>query len=154
MRKTYELYVALIGVVAVTLIYLLVNVAYMHLLTPIEIAESKRVAADAVSRALGPVGGSLISVAIFISTFGVVGVYTLTAPRIYFAMAKDGLFFRSVANIHPRFQTPAVAIADVDVKRIGLDPVTDYLEGVVPLDEQRQVIVNGRMETTSPSNSM
>ena len=59
---------------------------------------------------LGPVGGSLISIAIFISTFGVVGIYTLTAPRIYYAMAADGVFFRKVAEIHPRYQTPAFAI--------------------------------------------
>jgi APA family basic amino acid/polyamine antiporter len=68
------------------------------------------VAADAMSRALGPIGGTLISLAIFISTFGVVGIYTLTAPRIYFAMANEGLFFRRVAEVHPRFHTPAFSI--------------------------------------------
>ncbi len=73
-------------------------------------AASPRVAADAISTVLGPVGGSLISLAIVISTFGVVGIYTLTAPRIYYAMAADGLFFRKVAEIHPRFHTPAFAI--------------------------------------------
>jgi APA family basic amino acid/polyamine antiporter len=49
-------------------------------------------------------------VAIFVSTFGIVGIYTLTAPRIYYAIAADGLFFPRVAEIHPRFRTPAVAI--------------------------------------------
>jgi APA family basic amino acid/polyamine antiporter len=100
----------IIGTATVTLIYVLVNVAYMFLLTPQEIAASPRVAADAVSRVLGGAGGTAISLAIFISTFGVVGVYTLTAPRIYFAMANDGLFFRRVAEVHPRFHTPAFAI--------------------------------------------
>jgi basic amino acid/polyamine antiporter, APA family len=99
-----------IGTATVTFIYLLVNVAYMFLMTPREIAESPRVAADAVSRVLGAGGGSAISLAIFISTFGVVGIYTLTAPRIYFAMANDGLFFGRVAEVHPRFRTPAFAI--------------------------------------------
>lgn len=94
----------------VTAIYLLANLAYLWLMTPAQMAASPRIAADAVSAVLGPVGGSLISVAIFISTFGVVGIYTLTAPRIYYAMAADGVFFRKVAEIHPRYQTPAFAI--------------------------------------------
>jgi basic amino acid/polyamine antiporter, APA family len=108
-RRTLPLAMT-IGTALVTLLYVLVNVAYMFLMTPAEIAASPRVAADAVSRVLGHAGGSAISLAIFISTFGVVGIYTLTAPRIYFAMAGDGLFFRKVAEVHPRFQTPAFAI--------------------------------------------
>jgi APA family basic amino acid/polyamine antiporter len=80
------------------------------LMTPAEMAVSERVAADAVSKVLGRAGGSLIAAAIFASTFGVVGIYTLTAPRIYFAMARDGLFFKRVAEIHLRFATPAAAI--------------------------------------------
>ncbi len=99
-----------IAAVAVTLLYLLTNTAYLFLLTPAQMASSPRVAADAVSTVVGPIGGTLISLAIFISTFGVAGIYTLTAPRIYYAMAADGLFFRKVAHIHPRFQTPAFAI--------------------------------------------
>lgn len=108
-RRTLPLAMT-IAAIAVTLIYLSANVAYMFLMTPAEIGASPRVAADAMSRALGPVGGTLISLAIFISTFGVVGIYTLTAPRIYFAMANDGLFFRRVAEVHPRFRTPAFSI--------------------------------------------
>ncbi|HEY3380885.1 MAG TPA: amino acid permease [Vicinamibacterales bacterium] len=108
-RRTLPL-AMVIGTAAVTLLYVATNVAYMFMLSPQEIAESPRVAADAVSRVIGPMGGGLISLAIFISTFGVVGIYTLTAPRIYFAMANDGLFFRRVAEVHPRFRTPAFAI--------------------------------------------
>jgi APA family basic amino acid/polyamine antiporter len=96
--------------VAVTALYLLANLAYMFLLTPGQMAASPRVAADAVGTVLGSMGGSLISLAIVISTFGVVGIYTLTAPRIYYAMAADGVFFRKVAEIHPRFHTPAFSI--------------------------------------------
>jgi APA family basic amino acid/polyamine antiporter len=95
---------------AVTALYLLANLAYMFLLTPGRMAASPRVAADAVGTVLGSAGGSLISLAIVISTFGVVGIYTLTAPRIYYAMAADGVFFRKVAEIHPRFRTPAFSI--------------------------------------------
>ncbi len=108
-RRTLPL-AMIAGTAAVSLIYILVNVAYMFLLTPQEIAASPRVAADAVSRVFGHAGGSAVSLVIFVSTFGVVGIYTLTAPRIYFAMASDGLFFRRVAEVHPRFRTPAFAI--------------------------------------------
>ena len=108
-RRTLPLAMTL-GALAVTTIYLLANLAYMFLLTPAEMAASPRIAADAVSTVLGPVGGSLISLAIVISTFGVIGIYTLTAPRIYYAMAADGVFFRKVAEIHPRFGTPAFSI--------------------------------------------
>jgi len=101
----------IVGTVAVTVIYMAANVGYMFLLSPAQMATSPHVAADAVATVLGPIGGSLIAITIFISTFGVVGIYTLTAPRIYYAMAADGLFFRKVADIHPRFQTPAFAIA-------------------------------------------
>jgi APA family basic amino acid/polyamine antiporter len=99
-----------LGAAAVTAIYLLANLSYMFLLTPAGMAASPRVAADAVSTVVGPAGGTLISLAIVISTFGVIGIYTLTAPRIYYAMAADGVFFRRVAEIHPRFGTPAFAI--------------------------------------------
>jgi basic amino acid/polyamine antiporter, APA family len=100
----------IMGTLAITVIYLAANVAYMFLLSPAQMAQSPTVAADAVATVLGPVGGSLIAITIFISTFGVVGIYTLTAPRIYYAMAADGLFFKRVAEIHPRFHTPAFSI--------------------------------------------
>ena len=99
-----------IGAVVVTVVYLLANLSYM-LLLPVEgIAGSERVAADAVRTILGPIGGSLIAITIFISTFGTAGIYTLTAPRIYFAMSNDGVFFRRIAAVHPKFGTPANAI--------------------------------------------
>ncbi len=100
----------IVGAVVITGIYLLTNVAYMLLLSPAEIAASEHVAADAVERVLGSTGGGLIALAIFISTFGTAGIYTLTAPRIYFAMARDGIFFRKVAEVHPKFRTPAFSI--------------------------------------------
>jgi APA family basic amino acid/polyamine antiporter len=98
------------GALIVTAVYVLTNIAYMFLLSTSAIGSSERVAADAIGVVLGPAGGTIISLAIFISTFGTAGIYTLTAPRIYFAMANDGVFFRSVAQVHPRFQTPATAI--------------------------------------------
>ena len=69
---------------------------------------------------MGPVGGIIISLTIFISTFGTTGIYTLTAPRIYYAMATDGVFFKKVAEVHPRFQTPMFAILSQTVWAIVL----------------------------------
>ena len=100
----------ILGALAVTVIYVLTNVAYMFLMPPSQMANSPHIASDAISLVLGPIGGSLIAITIFISTFGTTGIYTLTAPRIYYAMANDGLFFKKVAEVHPRFRTPMLAI--------------------------------------------
>jgi basic amino acid/polyamine antiporter, APA family len=89
----------IIGSVTVMLVYLLTNVAYLRLLSPSDIASSAGVAADAVDRVLGRAGGTLIAAAIFVSTFGTTGIFTLTAPRIYFAMAADGRFFPGLAIV-------------------------------------------------------
>ena len=98
------------GALTVAVVYITINIAYMLLMSSAAIGSSPRVAADAVSVVFGPIGGSLIALAIFISTFGTAGIYTLTAPRIYYAMAADGIFFRQIAAVHPRFNTPANAI--------------------------------------------
>jgi len=98
------------GALAVTVIYVLTNVAYLFLLSPQQIGASSAVASDAIARILGSDGGKAIALAIFISTFGTAGIYTLSAPRIYYAMASDGVFFRKVAEVHPKFHTPAYAI--------------------------------------------
>jgi basic amino acid/polyamine antiporter, APA family len=100
----------IIAALSVTVIYVLINIGYMLLLPVNTIANSPSVAAEAVKTVLGPVGGGIIALAIFISTFGTAGIYTLTAPRIYFAMAKDGIFFPQIAKIHPKFNTPSNAI--------------------------------------------
>lgn len=98
------------GALSVTLIYLLINVAYLFLLSPAEMAASPRLAADAIGKVFGDPGARLIALTIFISTFGTAGIYTLTAPRIYYAMANDGVFFKKVAEVHPKFHTPMSAI--------------------------------------------
>ena len=100
----------ILGALAVTVIYVLTNVAYMFLMPPSQMANSPHIASDAISLVLGPIGGSLIAITIFISTFGTTGIYTLTAPRIYYAMANDGLFFKKAAEVHPRFRTPMLSI--------------------------------------------
>ena len=99
----------ILGALIVTLVYVLANIAYMRLLPVEQIASSKTVAADAMNT-LFSWGGPLMAFLIALSTFGTIGIYCMTAPRIYFAMAKDGIFFRQLAEVHPRWQTPVNAI--------------------------------------------
>ena len=97
------------GALIVIAIYLLVNVSYMLLLPVNKIVGSQKIAAEAISTVL-PFGGMLVAGIIAISTLGTIGIYTLSAPRIYYAMADDGLFFKKIADVHPRFKTPVNAI--------------------------------------------
>jgi len=99
----------ILGALVVAVVYLFTNAAYLFLLPIDAIAASNSLAADAVSTVL-PFGGVLIALLIAISTFGTLGIYTLSAPRIYYAMSRDGLFFKKLAWVHPRFRTPVYAI--------------------------------------------
>lgn len=107
------------GTVAVVAVYLLVNAAYLYVLPIEEMAESTLVAADAATRVVGAAGASLVAALVMLSTFGAANGSLMTGPRIFFAMADDDLFFRPVARVHPRFQTPHVAIALAAVLGIG-----------------------------------
>jgi APA family basic amino acid/polyamine antiporter len=98
------------GTLAVAAIYLLANLAYFRVLSIPEIAASEHVAADATERVLGPVGGTVVSVIILISVLGTLNGCFLTSPRVYFAQAADGLFFRRFAAVHPVYGTPGFAI--------------------------------------------
>ncbi|RPH36246.1 amino acid permease [bacterium] len=100
----------ILAAVIITFTYLLTVIALLFLMTPAQMGASAHPAADAVGYVLGSAGGVAIALAVFISTFGRTGIYTLTAPRIYYAMATDGFFFRRVAQLHPRYHTPALAI--------------------------------------------
>ncbi|MGD9347240.1 MAG: amino acid permease [Candidatus Aminicenantes bacterium] len=99
----------ILGALVVAAVYLLANVAYLFMLPIGTIAASNSLAAEAISTIL-PFGGVLIALLISISTFGTLGIYTLSAPRIYYAMSRDGLFFKKLAWVHPRFRTPVNAI--------------------------------------------
>lgn len=99
------------GTLAVIAIYLLANFAYLHLLDIPQIANSKLVAADTAYRIVGEAGVKLVSIAVMISAFGTLNGSMMTGPRIFFAMADDGLFFKKIAAVHPRFKTPHIAIS-------------------------------------------
>jgi len=97
------------GAAVVVVIYILINVSYMSMMTIPEISGSDRVASAAVSRVF-PFGGAIVAATIAIGTLGTIGAYTLTSPRIYYAMAEDKIFFRKLSVVHPKFQTPVNAI--------------------------------------------
>ena len=99
-----------LGTAALVGIYLLANVAYLKALGPTGVASSDQVAADAVRALYGSFAAKALAVPIIISMVGAANGLALTAPRAYYAMARDGVFFRRLAEVHPRFRTPALAI--------------------------------------------
>jgi APA family basic amino acid/polyamine antiporter len=109
-----------LGVGICIAIYVLANSAYLRVLSIPEIAASAHVGASAAERALGPAGGTLVSLIILLSIIGTLNGCFLTSPRIYFAQARDGLFFARFGEVHPRFSTPAFAIAAQAVWAVAL----------------------------------
>jgi APA family basic amino acid/polyamine antiporter len=98
------------GTIAIVVIYLLANSAYLYV-HPIErMARSPLIAADTMGAIFGRVGVAAVSVVVTISTMGGLVGTMLGPPRVFFAMADDGVFFRSVAQVHPRYRTPHIAI--------------------------------------------
>ncbi len=114
------------GTLAVVVIYLAANLAYMHVLSIGEIADSQLVAADVAQRVVGNAGLKLVSLAVMISAFGTLNGSIMTGPRIFFAMADEGLFFKKVAAVHSRFHTPFVAISLAAVLAAAFVMVRDF----------------------------
>jgi APA family basic amino acid/polyamine antiporter len=99
-----------IGVLVVTACYVVLNAVYLYLLPMEAVASSDRVAADAADAVFGRGGGSAMSALVVFSTFGALSGIVLAGPRVYYAMARDGLLFRWAGAIHPRYHTPHRAI--------------------------------------------
>jgi amino acid transporter len=116
------------GVILVMVVYLLINVAYLRALPLPELAASKSVATDAASVVLGRVGVSLVGALVMLSVFGTLNGSILSTPRVFFAMAEDGLFFRTVGKIHPKYETPYVAIAFIVVIAVVYVLLRDFMQ--------------------------
>src|ERR1700722_17067482 len=100
----------LLGSLILVGLYLIANVAYLVGLGPVASTASDAIAATAASSVLGPWAGKFIALTILISVFSSTNSVILTAPRVFYAMANDNLFFKKLAEVHPRFGTPAAAI--------------------------------------------
>jgi APA family basic amino acid/polyamine antiporter len=100
----------IIGTAALIGIYLMANCGYLAALGAKGVANSDRLAATAVSTVVTPAAAKLIAIMILISIFSATNGVMLTSPRVYYAMARDRLFFQKLAEVHPRFQTPAFAV--------------------------------------------
>ncbi len=99
-----------VGTVIVTVAYLAMNAIYLYVLPLETVARSERVAADLAGALLGPWGGRAVSGLVLVSTFGALAGIILAGPRVYLAMAQDGLLFRWIGAIHPTRRTPHRAI--------------------------------------------
>ena len=100
----------LIGVLCVIVVYVGANVAYLHVLSAPVLAVTETPAADMAGRLFGATGAKLISLLIVVSTFGFMNLALLSAPRVYYAMGADRVFFTRLGRLSPRFHVPTTAI--------------------------------------------
>ena len=100
----------LLGSLILIGLYVVAVLGYLVALGPARANESEAIAATAVNAVLGPWAGKVVALTILISVFSATNSVALTAPRVFYAMAKDNLFFKTLAAVHPRFHTPAAAI--------------------------------------------
>jgi APA family basic amino acid/polyamine antiporter len=98
------------GTVALIAIYVLANIGYFSALGVDGVAASNRVASDAAGAVLGAPAGTIVALVILVSIFSAANGMMLTLPRLFFAMARDRVFFAAIAQVHPRRGTPAAAI--------------------------------------------
>src|SRR5258706_4496145 len=117
-----------LGTGTVIALYIAANFIYLGVLPldQIKTAAEDRVATAAMLRMFGAMGASLMAVAILISTFGCNNGLNLAGARVYYAMAKDGLFFKSVGKVHPKYKTPALSLIGQGVWTCLLCPSGPY----------------------------
>jgi APA family basic amino acid/polyamine antiporter len=101
----------MLGVAIVTACYLALNAAYMRVLPLEKIVSSQHIAADVATQVLGAKWAAALNVLVIVSALGALAGIILAGPRVYYAMAQDGLLFRWIGAVHPRFRTPHLAIA-------------------------------------------
>jgi basic amino acid/polyamine antiporter, APA family len=100
-----------IGVVVVTFVYIVTSLVFVYLVPLEQVTNSETFAAQAGEILFGRAGGLVFSAIVIVAVLGSLAAVVMSAPRVYFAMARDGLFIPAVAAIHPRFETPALATA-------------------------------------------
>jgi basic amino acid/polyamine antiporter, APA family len=124
----------LLGSLILMGLYLVAVVAYLVALGPVQASASEAIAATAAGAVLGPWAGKVVALTILISVFSATNSVVLTAPRVFYAMAKDNLFFKTLAQVHPRFHTPAAAIVALSVWSAVLSfagKFSELIEGLI-----------------------
>jgi APA family basic amino acid/polyamine antiporter len=116
------------GVVGVVVVYLLANLVYLRVLGAAGLAASTAPAADLMAQVLGPFGRRFISAGIAVSTFGFLNLVILVTPRVFQAMAADGVFLQGLARLHPTYRTPTRAIVFMGAWSIALAVSGTYAE--------------------------
>jgi len=123
----------LIGTLTVISVYVLINLAFLYVLPVEKMAESPLVAASAAEIIFGPIGASIIAFAVIVSTFGALNGSILSTSRVFYAMARSNMFFKSLGSVHPRFKTPHISLfvlgfwTCVLVLTGSFDIITDYV---------------------------
>ena len=100
----------ILGVALVVVVYVGLNWVYLRVLPPAEVAASTALAADVARALAGELGARFVAALTVVSCLGFLAVITMTGPRLYYAMAEDGLFLRRAARLHPRFGTPSFTL--------------------------------------------
>ncbi len=122
-----------LGTLIVMIVYVIINLAYLYVIPVEEIAKSPLVGASVAEVIFGPIGGSIISLAIIVSTFGAVNGSILSTARVQFAMARDKLFFKKLGKSHPKFMTPGFSLiiqgmwSSILTLTGTFDTITDYV---------------------------
>ncbi len=118
------------GALCVMLVYLIVNVGFLYALAPAQMAGERLIAASVAQRIplLGSAGGGLIAAAVVLAAFSGLNGSMMTGSRVFFAMADRGLFFRSVARVSPRFQSPSTAIALASILGVAYVLANDFAQ--------------------------
>ena len=99
------------GVIIIMIVYILTSFAFVYLVPLDQVTSGETFAAQAGEVLFGRAGGLIFSLVVVVAVLGSLAAVIMSAPRVYFAMARDGVFFSSVAAVHKRFETPARAIA-------------------------------------------
>jgi amino acid transporter len=99
------------GLLATTVIYLLINAIYLYYIPPTELKNTSLAAATMMERAIGSMGGKMVALMVLVSTFGALNGYVLTGGRLLFAIAEDHRLFKKLSHVHPQYHTPWIALS-------------------------------------------